>query len=142
MKNIKILENDVRTTLIAGNLKNAEEYSIMKKRSSQIKKIFYIASLAGMGLFLNSCLAGYVTSEPSYVEYSRPPRPSETHVWINGNWYWNNQSQVYVQRTGYWEQPRQNQRYVDGYWKSTSKGKSWSPGHWQKDNSRGNRSRR
>ncbi len=114
----------------------------MKNTGNQLKKICYIAGLAGMGLFLNSCLAGYVASEPAYVEYSRPPRPSETYVWINGDWSWNNQSHIYVQKTGYWEQPRHNQTYVSGYWKSTPKGKSWAPGHWQKENNRGNNSRR
>jgi hypothetical protein len=109
------------------------------KKGEQFRKIIFIASLAGLSLLVNSCVAGYVTTEPAYVEYSRPPRPSSMHIWIDGDYAWNNQTHVYVQRAGYWEQPRQNQVYVTGHWQSGPKGKSWSNGHWQKQASQDNK---
>jgi hypothetical protein len=142
MKSIKVLETDVQSTIITGPLISSTEPRVIMKAGRHIKKVIYIASLAGMGLFLNSCLGGYIATEPAYVEYSRPPRPTQTHIWIDGDWAWNNQTHVYVQRAGYWERPRQNQTYVTGHWQTTSKGKSWAPGRWQKENNRGNRSRR
>ena len=110
--------------------------------SNPFKKLIFIAGITGFGLFLNSCVGGYVSSEPVYVEYSRPAPPSNVYIWRTGDWGWNNQSHVYVQRAGYWEKPRQGQTFVGGHWQSTSKGKSWSKGYWQKDNSNRNNHRR
>jgi hypothetical protein len=97
-------------------------------------KIFvYATSFVGIGLLFNSCMAGYVASEPSYVEYSRPPRPNNLSIWIESDWGWNNQSHGYVQRPGYWQNPRQGRSYVSGHWQTTPRGKSWSKGHWQSE---------
>jgi hypothetical protein len=101
-----------------------------------MKKIIYLISLAIVALFLDSCFAGYVASEPTYVEYSRPERPSSQHIWIDGDWGWNNSTHVYVQKAGYWDRPRQGQSFVSGHWQTTPKGKSWSKGHWQKQGRR------
>jgi len=99
-----------------------------------MKKFIYLASLAGILLFLSSCTAtGFVASEPAYVEYSRPVQPSALHVWIDGDWEYNRQSQVYVQRNGYWTKPVRGRTYVSGHWQSSPQGKSWSKGHWQKN---------
>lgn len=98
-----------------------------------MKKIILIISLAAAAISLNSCLVGYVATEPTYVEYSRPARPNNTYVWIDGDYGWNYQRQVYVQKAGYWEKPRPNQTYKAGYWNQTPKGKSWSKGSWQKN---------
>ena len=92
-----------------------------------------MAFLAGASISLNSCMGGYVMSEPSYTEYERPARPSETHIWIDGDWNWNSQTHLYVQKAGYWDRPRQGQSYVKGNWQTTQRGKSWNKGHWQKD---------
>ena len=97
----------------------------------------YVVILGVGSLLLNSCFAGYVASEPAYVEYSRPAPPSNQHIWINGDYEWNNSSRVYVQRNGYWDHPRPGQSYQSGHWQSSPKGKSWSKGHWQKDERRG-----
>ena len=59
------------------------------KNKEMFKKLVYLTSLAGIGLFLNSCATGYVATEPSYVEYSRPQRPSDLHIWVNGDWAFN-----------------------------------------------------
>jgi hypothetical protein len=103
---------------------------------SSLRRLLYITSITGMGLFLNSCMAGYVASEPSYMEYSRPSRPNNFSIWIDGDWGWNSQRHAYIQKTGYWDKPRQGQKFVSGHWQTTPKGKSWSKGSWQKENRR------
>lgn len=103
-----------------------------------MKKIILIGILAVVAVSLNSCLMGYVASEPAYVEYSRPARPNSTYIWIDGDYSWNVQSHSYVQRNGYWERPRPNQTYRAGSWQQTPKGKTWSKGRWQKDNNGNN----
>jgi len=103
------------------------------------EKLVYLISLTGIVLFLNSCAAGYVATEPTYSEYSRPQRPSDLHVWINGDWEYNRSTRAYVQRNGYWEQPQQNRTYVSGYWQSTPRGKYWAKGHWKKNGRQQNR---
>lgn len=104
-----------------------------------LKKLIFMASLAGIGLFFNSCAAGYVATEPSYVEYSRPQRPSELHIWIDGDWVFNSQTHAYTQRNGYWAAPNERRVYISGQWQTTPRGKYWSKGHWQKRGSNENR---
>jgi hypothetical protein len=115
-------------------LLNSSEPGVIALLGNRFKKVLIISSLAGMGLFLNSCFPGFVTAEPAYVEFARPPRPSNVHIWIDGDWYWNNRTHVYVQKTGYWQKPYQSQVYVTGHWQTTPKGKSWTNGHWQREN--------
>ncbi len=79
-------------------------------------------------------MGGYIASEPSYTDYARPRQPSATHIWIEGDWGWNSQSNVYVQKAGYWDRPRQGQTYMAGHWQTTHRGKSWAKGHWQRQN--------
>jgi len=104
------------------------------KNKEVFRKLIFLTSLAGIGLFLNSCTAGYVATQPSYIEYSRPERPSNLHIWIDGDWSYNHQTRNYVQKRGYWEKPSQNRVYISGQWQTTPKGKYWSKGHWQKKN--------
>jgi hypothetical protein len=100
---------------------------------SRLRKIFYIASFVGLGICLNSCSAtGYVDSEPAYVEYNRPPQPSNAHIWINGDWSYNQRNHIYVQKNGYWEKPNPRRTHVPGYWQSGPKGKYWVSGHYEK----------
>ncbi|MGA1977065.1 MAG: hypothetical protein ABSG89_04335 [Bacteroidales bacterium] len=110
---------------------NADGISVDAKFRRYLKRFIFIASLAGIGLFFNSCMSGYVATEPAYSVYARPPQPSSAHIWIDGDWGWNSQTHVYVQNAGYWEQPRQGQRYVSGSWKTTPRGKTWLKGRWQ-----------
>lgn len=123
------LQNEIHLTI------NPKPFVIIRESSvGKYMKIFsYMVLLVGITIIFNSCLGGYVASEPSYVEYDRPQRPSETHIWIDGDWNYNNQTHLYVQKAGYWDRPRQGQSYVAGSWQSTSRGKSWSKGHWQRD---------
>jgi hypothetical protein len=135
------LEKDIQEVIKSEPLLNAADSDVNVKVGGYLKKIICLTGLAcllGIGLFFNGCMAGYVATEPSYMQYDRPPQPSNLYVWIDGDWAWNNQSHVYVQKNGYWTKPRQNQTYVSGHWQASPKGKSWVRGHWQKQNSRDN----
>ena len=132
MRKNEVLQKDVQDAIKLKPLLNAEETGIITKTGKRLKKIIYITSLAGIGLLLNSCFAGYVTTEPVYVEYARPARPSNVHIWINGDWAYNYHTHAYVQKTGYWVMPGQGRTYVSGQWQTTPRGKHWAPGRWQK----------
>ena len=98
-----------------------------------MKKFIFLISLAGIVLLLNSCTtSGYVASEPNYVEYSRPARPSDLHVWIDGDWVWNRQSNGYIRNSGHWQKPSRGRVYVSGNWEVTPQGHRWKSGHWQR----------
>jgi hypothetical protein len=134
MKKNEELQNEVHLALNRNQFMNKRKLGISARVGKYMKIFSYLILLTGIGLVFNSCMGGYVASEPSYTDYARPPRPSETHIWIDGDWNWNNQTHVYVQKAGYWEKPRIGQSYVAGSWQSSQRGKSWTKGHWQKDN--------
>jgi hypothetical protein len=125
------LQKVVQEAIKCEPILNATETRVSTRFGKYLKTFIFLASLAGIGLFLNSCMGGYVATEPSYTVYDRPQQPSSTHIWIDVGWGWNNQRHIYVQKAGYWEQPRQGQTYVSGSWQTTPRGKSWSKGHWQ-----------
>jgi hypothetical protein len=133
MSKDEFFQQDFQETKKVEGITDTERNPVRLKHKDNIKKLVIIASVAGMGLLLNGCVAGYVEREPVYVVYARPQRPSEQHIWIDGNWRYKNQSHQYVQNTGYWERPKHGQSYVSGRWQTTPKGKSWSKGHWQKN---------
>jgi hypothetical protein len=91
-----------------------------------MKKLVYLIILAGIGFFFNGCATSYVT----YQEFARPARPSNAHVWINGDWVFDKQANSYVQKTGYWERPVNDRKFVPGHWQSTPRGHHWEPGYW------------
>ena len=88
--------------------------------------------LAGIGLFFTGCEGAYVTSEPAYAESVRPARPSETHIWIDGDWQFNRRSHSYTHSNGYWEKPRPGRSHVSGHWNTTPRGHTWTKGHYQR----------
>jgi hypothetical protein len=133
MKKNECMQNEIHGTHTNEPLLNLADRRVARKSGGNLRKMFIIASLAGIGLFLNGCVAGYVETEPAYGVSYRTPPPSSTHIWIDGGWGWNGQSHGYVQRSGYWEQPRQGQTYISGSWQSSSRGKYWQNGHWQKN---------
>ena len=133
------LQKDVRNGFKPDSSTNATQTRFSNKFGSRLKRIIFLTSLAGAALLFNACSAGYVASEPSYMQYERPGRPNEYSIWIDGDWTWNNRSQAYYQNNGYWGNPRKGQTYMAGYWQSTPRGKTWTKGHWyadgrQKDN--------
>lgn len=124
---VTISEAKVLNFVLGKFIHNVKHYTM--------KRIIFLISLAGVLLLLNACsTTGYVTTEPAYVEYTRPERPSNLHIWIDGDWQYNNQTHVYVQKNGYWSKPSQGRTYQSGHWQSNPKGKSWSKGHWKKNN--------
>jgi len=131
MRKNEVLEKDIQNAFNRKPLLNAAETGVNEKTGNHLRKLLHIASLAVVVLFFNACMTGYVATEPAYIVYARPPQPSNVHIWIDGNWNWNSQSQIYVQKAGYWESPRHGQTYMSGYWKVTPQGKAWSKGHWQ-----------
>lgn len=135
MKKNEELKEVLEYSIMVSDLVQNESRASIYPRVGKYMRIFsYLVLFTGIGIIFTSCMGGYVASEPYYTEYARPQRPSETHIWIDGDWGWNNQTHVYVQKAGYWEKPRQGQSYVAGRWQTTQRGKSWTKGHWQKDN--------
>jgi hypothetical protein len=134
MKKNEELQNEIHFALSTKSIRHFRETRVYAKLGKYTRIFSYLLFFTGIGIVFNSCVGGYVASEPAYYDYARPQRPSETHIWINGDWGWNNQTHLYVQKTGYWEKPRQGQSYVQGSWQTTPRGKSWSKGHWQKQN--------
>lgn len=124
------LQKVIRSGFKPDSSLNATQASFSNKFGSNLKKIVFVTSLAGAALLFNACSAGYVASEPSYMQYDRPARPNEYAIWIDGDWNWSNRSQLYYQKNGYWDSPRQGKTYMSGYWQSTPKGKTWTKGHW------------
>jgi hypothetical protein len=124
--------------MVSDLIENESRIGIHHNVGKYMKIFSFLALFTGLVIVMNSCMGGYVVSEPSYTEYSRPERPSQTHVWIDGDWGWNSRTHVYVQKAGYWDKPRYGQSYVSGRWETSPRGKSWSKGHWQKDNQQRN----
>ena len=137
MKNEAVLSKGFQDVIKFKPSMSSTETGFIAKIGKSMKKVICIGSLAGIGLLFNSCAAGYVATVPVYNEYSRPQRPSDLHIWIDGNWVFNRQTRVYVQRNGYWQKPHQNQIYVSGHWQSTPRGHQWVSGKWQKHDNKG-----
>ena len=134
MKNNEVVHAELPDAIDRVSQLNAAETGVVSKFGRQLKKIIFLTGLAGIALSFNACMtSGYVTTEPGYVEYSRPPQPSNLHVWVNNDWGWNRSSHVYVQKKGYWQQPAQGRTYVSGHWTVTPKGHTWAPGRWKKE---------
>ncbi len=95
-----------------------------------MKKFTFFITLIGFGLFVR-CKPAYVTVKPDYVETPRPARPSNNHIWINGDWVWNSQTKTYIREDSYWVVPNRNRSYTQGQWKTTQRGYYWEPSRWK-----------
>jgi hypothetical protein len=127
MRKNEDIQKDIQNAIIRNPLLNAANTGVFAKIGKHMKKSVYLVCLAGLGLFFNSCATGgYIT----YQESARPARPSNVHIWINGDWIFNNQTNTYVQNTGYWDKPEKDRTFVPGRWESTPRGHHWQPGHW------------
>lgn len=91
----------------------------------------YIIFLLGIVFYLSSCSPGYVSTEPTYLEVSRPAQPSLSHVWLTGDWEYNRRSRAYTRRDGHWEVPNRGRSFVPGSWKSNQRGHYWVRGRWK-----------
>ena len=133
MKKNEKLQNEIHYAISRKPLLNIRETGVSARVGKYIKIFSYMFLLTGIGLVFNSCMGGYVASEPSYVDYARPQRQYDNQIWIDGDWGWNNQTHVYIQKAGYCDRPRHGQTYIKGNWQTTQRGKSWTKGYWQKD---------
>ena len=133
MKKNEKLQNEIHYAISRKPLLNIQKTGVYTRVGKYIKIFSYMFLLTGIGFVFNSCMGGYVASEPSYVDYARPQRQYDNQIWIDGDWGWNRQTHVYVQKAGYWDRPRQGQTYIKGNWQTTQRGKSWTKGYWQKD---------
>jgi hypothetical protein len=112
-----------------------------------------LASLTVTGLLSSGCISTHrteVVGEPivtttrttrTVVVTSEPPppkvevrgtAPSETHVWVDGNWTYQNDHWVWL--PGHWEErPRLNALWVPGHWDRNPDGSGWvwTEGYWQ-----------
>ena len=142
MKKNEKLQNEIHYAISRKPLLNSVETGVYARVGKYIKIFSYMFLITGVGLVFNSCMGGYVASEPSYVDYARPQRQYDNQIWIDGDWGWNSQTHLYVQKAGYWDRPRQGQTYIKGNWQTTQRGKSWTKGYWQKDSrQKGNQQR-
>ena len=96
-----------------------------------MKKTFFLLSMITVLSCFSSCSAGYVSEEPTYVEISRPARPSESHIWIEGDWIWNSRKQNYERNNSYWSLRKRDKNYNKGYWRKGRNGYRWIPGNWR-----------
>jgi hypothetical protein len=67
---------------------------------------------------------------PPVVVGVRPPCPSSRHVWIEGEWRWNNRQRQYIWMNGYWVESRPGRIWIGGHWIDGPRGSRWIPGHW------------
>jgi hypothetical protein len=126
--------NNIQNTITLKSVSVITEINAVTKVGRQMRKIFFIASIAGIGLSINACTStGYVETEPSYVEYNRPPQPSTIYIWRNGDWKYNQQNRVYVQKSGYWEKPSHRRTHVAGHWESNTRGSYWVPSYYERN---------
>ena len=133
MKKNEDLKDDFKDVISLKPVTRKVETRAISKVSKNLRRVVYIAGLTGMGLFINACTStGYIETEPVYVENTRPPRPSDLHVWIDGDWVWSRQTNGYIRQDGYWERPNEGRVYITGRWEVSPRGKYWAKGHWQR----------
>jgi len=118
----------------AGTIRGSHFASTKVKLTMFLKIFCYLIIFTAAGSFFSSCSTGYVATEPRYdLEYARPLQPSQSHIWINGDWRWNRRSHLYIYDHGYWALPRNGYIYRDGYWETDQRGKWWRKGYWEKE---------
>ena len=116
-------------------LKRREWFPGIYKKPGKIFRIFlFLIVFAGAGLTFNSCVGGYVASEPAYDDvYDRPASPGVGYIWIDGDWQWNRQNHIYVHNHGYWARAKSGRSYERGHWESEPRGKYWVKGRWNRE---------
>ncbi|MFN8284822.1 MAG: hypothetical protein U0U67_16480 [Chitinophagales bacterium] len=61
----------------------------------------------------------------------KPACPSSKHIWIDGDWIWDSQTNQYIYIEGKWIIPSPGAVWIPGHWKNTPYGWFWKKGHWQ-----------
>ncbi|WP_428659891.1 hypothetical protein [Runella sp.] len=95
-----------------------------------MKKFILLIVLIGIASFVGACAPAYVRNQPSPMNYDRPQRPSDNHVWRDGDWVWNRQSRAYDQRNGSWVMPKRGRSFKQGHWETNRRGQYWVKGQW------------
>ncbi len=134
MKKTEDSQKFLQTIIKKEPLVKSAENGFNGKFNRNMKRFIYVSGFALMGICFTGCIAGYVDTEPVYVEGVRPMRPSETHIWIDGDWVYNRQSRSYARHEGHWDRPVQGKVYISGSWQTTPRGRHWNPGRWQRQN--------
>jgi len=103
-----------------------------------MKKIpFIVTFLLVAGMFISTGAKAQVVIKvrPEWHEdphYVRPPAPSPHHVWIDGEWKWDEHAHRYVHVPGYWVAERPGSFWVPGHWAAAPGGEEWIAGHWSR----------
>lgn len=100
-----------------------------------------ILSTLGLALLLGTTLpACLVTARGriatgAVVAYDQPPaprvespQPMAGHVWVKGNWNWQNGQWVWID--GHWERERAGYAWQDGRWEPRNGSWHWVGGEW------------
>ena len=134
MKDIKKSEKEIQNTLAPKPKSGINEISAATKVGRHLRILLYAASLATVCLTINACKSkSYVETEPTYVEYNRPPQPSTRYIWINGDWQYNPQNHVYVQKSGYWAKSSPRRTHFTGHWETSPQGSYWVSSHYERN---------
>ncbi|CAH0997940.1 hypothetical protein EMA8858_04075 [Emticicia aquatica] len=95
-----------------------------------MKNTFFLISMIGIVLMFNACTP-YVSTRPPDVVTTRPMSPSNSHVWVEGNWVYNRGTHSYTRNNGYWSKPNRGRSYKEGQWRTTRRGNHWVQGRWR-----------
>ena len=115
------------------NLVENQEPHGSTKIYRNLKRLAYLTGLAGILFSFNSCESvGYVVTQPTYRVYARPPQPTTTHIWIDGDWGYRRTNHSYIQKNGHWTKPKHGRTYESGRWQESPKGHSYTKGKWKK----------
>lgn len=76
---------------------------------------------------------GYVKVCPvrPNVVVVRPACPSPQHIWVDGDWIWNQQANQYLYSEGRWVLAVAGAVWIPGHWKNNAYGWHWVKGHWR-----------
>jgi hypothetical protein len=80
-------------------------------------------------LVFAGCSAGYVSTPPADVVYTRPVSPGAGYVWIGGDWVWSGGN--YRWHEGSWQRAREGRNWNAGHWENGGKGYRWHKGGWK-----------
>src|ERR1700739_2876782 len=118
--------NDIVLLNLYVYLESKSQNHFMKKMLTKI--LFTLLLAAGFSIGASAQLV--VKIRPADPVYVRPVAPSPRHVWVEGEWTWENGQ--YVHHDGYWVEPRRGFHWVPGHWREAPGGWTWVPGHWRR----------
>ena len=81
------------------------------------------------GLY-GSSYKGYNTNLYRYANNRKSYRPSNRHIWIEGEWRYNRRLRRDVWYDGYWIAKKRNHKWVQGHNRSSNGARAWVAGRW------------